>query len=449
MKNYLRLLPGTLALLVTWHSASYASATSEADFVPLMNSLERFHGDKTTWSLENGVLSGKAGAADQRARRIFTVERFGNFVLRFQARADSRDGAVFVRSAIHPIEFLGGYEFRLGSPGGGLSFHDLPNFQKMAEARAKGVPYNNTTTLLASDSPPRRDGEWADYELACLGDRLTLKRNGATLVHYRHTGGPPEGSIGFGLDAAGRAEFRNLQIRLLGKVHWPASPPAGDLSGRPANDWTADDSPFGRVSEEEWTHETNRLLQLARASHEFRPLFEEGASGEWKESKSFWSIEDSVIRGESRNNFLVTTRDYSDFILKAQVRLTPKTANSGIQVRSRLSESGMAGYQIDMAVHDTGKGLLPWWGQIYGEELNRGFLFGIDDPARRLDLVRHGDWNDVVIVCKGNHVIVELNGEVTADLVDYFGDKTGKIGFQVHVGPHMKVEFRDVSVREL
>ena len=449
MKNYLRLLPGTLALLVTWNPASYAAAATEADFVPLMNSLQRFHGDKATWSFENGVLSGKAGAEDQRAGRIFTVERFGNFVLRFQARADSRGGAVFVRSAIHPIEFLGGYEFRLGPPGGGLTFHDLPNFQRMAEARAKGVPYDNAATLLAWDSPARKDGEWVDYELACLGDRMTLKRNGATVVHYRHTGGPSEGSVGFGLDAAGSADLRNLRVRLLGKVQWPASSPAGDLTGRPADDWTAEDPSFGRMSEEEWTHETNKLLQQAHQAPEFRPLFKEGGSGQWKESKSFWSIEDGVIRGESLNSFLVTTRDYSDFILRAQVRLTPKTSNSGIQVRSRLTESGMAGYQIDMAVHDTGKGMLPWWGQIYGEELNRGFLYGIDDPARRLDLVRHGDWNDVVIVCKGNHLIVELNGEVTADLVDYFGDKTGKIGFQVHFGPRMKVEFRNVLIREL
>ena len=449
MKNHLRLLPGTLALLVTWNSVSYAAAATEADSVPLMNSLERFHGDKATWSFENGVLRGKAGAQDQRAGRIFTVERFGNFVLQFQARADSRGGSVFVRSAMHPIDFLGGYEFRLGPPGGGLSFHDLPNFQRMAEAHAKGVPYNNAAMLLAWDSPARGDGEWVDYELACLGDRLTLKRNGATIVHYRHTGGPLEGSIGFGLDAAGSADLRNLRVRLLGSVHWPARSPAGDLTGRSADDWTAEDPPFGRILEEEWTDETNKLLREARNPREFRPLFEEGGSGQWKESKSFWSIEDGVIRGESLNSFLVTTRDYSDFILRAQVRLNPKIANSGIQVRSRLTESGMAGYQIDMAVHDTGQGMLPWWGQIYGEELNRGFLYGIDDPAKRLDLVRHGAWNDVVIICKGNHVIVELNGEVTADLVDYFGDKTGKIGFQVHFGPRMKVEFRDVLIREL
>ena len=129
--------------------------------------------------------------------------------------------------------------------------------------------------------------------------------------------------------------------------------------------------------------------------------------------------------------------------------MTPATGNSGIQVRSRISATGMEGYQIDMAVHDTGSVRLPWWGQLYGEELNRGFLFGIDDPGKRVDLIRHEDWNDVVIMCKGSHLIVEINGEVTADLVDYYGDRTGKIGFQIHVGPKMNVEFSDVVIQEL
>ena len=444
MKIHFQLTAQILALLVIPTVAFGA----EAGFEPLMTSLERFHGDKGTWALGQDVLSGRLGAQDSGAGRILTVERFGNFVLRFQARADSHGATVLVRAAVHPIEVLAGYEFRLGPSRGSLSFLDLPDFRKLAEARAKGVPYDNAMALHAWDPPSEREADWTDFELACLGDRLTLTRNGETVVHYRHAGGPLEGSIGFGLDPAGHGEFRNLQIRLLGRVQWPTQPPEGVLDDLSASGWTAEDSPFERMREQEWANETRQLLQRARATRGFRPLVTEGASSEWKESRGFWTLEDGVIRGESRNHFLVSAREYADFILKAQVRLSPKTGNSGIQVRSRLSETGMEGYQIDMAVFDTGKGMLPWWGQIYGEEVNRGFLFGIDDPARRLALVRHGDWNDVVIVCKGNHLIVELNGEVTADLVDYFGDRSGKIGLQVHVGPPMKVEFRDVLILE-
>ncbi len=452
MKNRPRLLPfGVLALfLVTSISASDAAPRSATDFEPLMNSLHRFHGDKTTWSFGNAVLTGKAGGEETRSRRIFTVERFGNFVLRFKARAGSGNGAVLLRSAVHPIEVLAGYKIKLGGENVALSFLDFPDFAKLAEARAKGIPFNNETSLVkweAASGPA--DGEWADYELACLGDRLTVKRNGATIVHYRHLGGPPEGSIGFQLDGPGRAQFKDLQLRPLGEVHWPMSPAAGDLKDQPADAWKADRPRFQRLTEEAWTRETKQLLETARDPKGFRPLFPAGAPNQWRESNSFWSVKDGVISGASHNNFLVTEKDYSDFILKTRVRMTPATGNSGIQVRSHISATGMEGYQIDMAVHDTGSVRLPWWGQLYGEELNRGFLFGIDDPGKRLDLVRHEDWNDVVIICKGNHLIVEINGEVTGDLVDYYGDKTGKIGFQIHVGPQMKVEFRDVVIQEL
>ena len=452
MKNRPRLLPfGVLALfLVTSISASDAAPRSATDFEPLMNSLHRFHGDKTTWSFDSGVLTGKAGGEETRSRRIFTVERFGNFVLRFKARAGSGNGAVLLRSAVHPIEVLAGYKINLGAENGGLSFLDFPNFAKMAEARAKGIPFNNETSLVKWEAASGSAAcEWVDYELACLGDRLTVKRNGATVVHYRHLGGPPEGSIGFQLDGPGRAQFKDLQLRPLGEVHWPTSPAAGDLEGQPADEWKADRPPFQRLSEEAWAGETKQLLEMASHSKGFRPLFETGAPDQWRESNSFWSVKDGVISGASHNNFLVTEKDYSDFILKTGVRMTPETGNSGIQVRSHISDTGMEGYQIDMAVRDTGSVRLPWWGQLYGEELNRGFLLGIDDPAKRLDLVRHEDWNDVVIICKGNHLIVEINGEVTADLVDYYGDDTGKIGFQIHVGPKMKVEFRDVVIQEL
>ncbi len=87
-----------------------------------------------------------------------------------------------------------------------------------------------------------------------------------------------------------------------------------------------------------------------------------------------------------------------------------------------------------MAVFELGESQIPWWGQVYGKELSRGFLLGVDDPSDRLGLIRHGDWNDMVIACRGNHLVVEINGEVTAVPVDSYGGRIGKIGFQLQVG---------------
>ena len=101
----------------------------------------------------------------------------------------------------------------------------------------------------------------------------------------------------------------------------------------------------------------------------------------------------------------------------------------------------MRGYQFDVGV--------PWWGQIYGESTQRGILVPVDDRQKRTALVRADGWNDVVLICKGNHLIGTLNGQVTYDLVDYYGEKSGLIGLQIHAGAEMRVEFKDLQVREL
>ena len=69
--------------------------------------------------------------------------------------------------------------------------------------------------------------------------------------------------------------------------------------------------------------------------------------------------------------------------------------------------------------------------------------------ASLLKIFDRRSWNDFMIICKGNHLVGQLNGEVTFDFVDYYGEKTGRIGLQIHLGPPMKVEFRDLQIKEL
>jgi 3-keto-disaccharide hydrolase len=142
-----------------------------------------------------------------------------------------------------------------------------------------------------------------------------------------------------------------------------------------------------------------------------------------------------------RNAFLVTDKKYSDFILKGSVRLSPEGGNSGVQVRSAVISDGMLGYQFDMGV--------PWWGQLYVESSMRGILAPVDDRMKRYHLIHTNDWNQFVIICKGNHLIGELNGEITFDFVDYYGDKTGSIGLQIHAGAPMTVAFKNLEINEL
>ena len=161
-----------------------------------------------------------------------------------------------------------------------LSFLDFPNFAKMAEARANGIPFNNEASLVkweAASEPAA--GEWVDYELACLGDRLTIKRNGTTVAHYRHLGGPPEGSIGFQLNGPGRAQFKDLQLRPLGEgslAHEPGRR-RSKRTNRPTNGRPTAPR-FQRLAEEAWTLETKQLLETWPVTRKGSgPYFEAGA----------------------------------------------------------------------------------------------------------------------------------------------------------------------------
>ena len=180
---------------------------------------------------------------------------------------------------------------------------------------------------------------------------------------------------------------------------------------------------------------------MAKSSEDFRPLFDGASLNGWQDTTAFWSVRNGLITGQPHNSFLVTAQDYANFVLKASVRLTPDDGNSGIQIRSQVIPQGMRGYQVDIGD--------PWWGHLYVESTQRGILVPVGDRQKRRELVRSNDWNDFVIVCRNSHILSLLNGEVTADLVDYYGEKTGRIGLQIHVGPPMKVDFRDLLIKVL
>ena len=201
-------------------------------------------------------------------------------------------------------------------------------------------------------------------------------------------------------------------------------------------------------------------------------LFDGETLAGWTGETHLWSVEPGedggppcivgTSPGLDHNTFLTTDRSFADFDLTFECKLTPDTANSGVQFRSeRIAEEGddasrgghppgpaseMRGYQADM-----GAG---WWGKLYEENL-RGMLYGGSPDAPRpdqptaADAVKPGEWNTYRIRAKGDRIRTWINGEPSADLVDPAGRKAGVIGLQMHSGGPMEVRFRELEVREL
>ena len=139
-----------------------------------------------------------------------------------------------------------------------------------------------------------------------------------------------------------------------------------------------------------------------------------------------------------KNEFLVSDKSYTDFVLKAKVKYT--SGNSGIQFRSKRADDGaVSGPQADVANG--------YWGLLY-EERRRGILERYD-PEKAQALVKEGDWNEFVITAKGDHVTIDLNGTRVIDRTDPKFDKSGIIALQVHVGPVTEVRFKDLEIKTL
>ena len=198
---------------------------------------------------------------------------------------------------------------------------------------------------------------------------------------------------------------------------------------------------------------------------------------DWNGDPRFWRVENGTIVGEStrsqpvkQNTFLIWRGgEPGDFELKAEFRMN--ATNSGIQYRSRCSSRTRAaddkpgqwvleGYQADI---DFANG---YTGMLYEEARPRiprrarhrsayiapnGTKGTIGQARERPTRSRHtfkpGDWNQFHVIARGNTLIHILNGRVTAVLIDddaEESDHEGLLGFQIHTGPPMKVEFRNV-----
>ncbi|HEX5024094.1 MAG TPA: DUF1080 domain-containing protein [Agriterribacter sp.] len=67
-------------------------------------------------------------------------------------------------------------------------------------------------------------------------------------------------------------------------------------------------------------------------------------------------------------------------------------------------------------------------------------------------LIRSDDWNSCHLIIKGNHLQHYINDVLMSDVTD---DDTvhrkmeGLLGVQVHVGPPMKVQYRNIRIKNL
>jgi len=165
-----------------------------------------------------------------------------------------------------------------------------------------------------------------------------------------------------------------------------------------------------------------------------------------------WRVDNGEILGGTltekvpRNEFLATTANYTNFVLRLKFKLTGTEGfvNSGVQIRSQRvpNDSEMKGYQADI-----GEG---WYGTIYDESRRNKPLIKPTEEAVK-QAVKVGQWNDYEIRAVGPRIVLAING---VQMVDYTEPdpsipQFGRIGLQVHGGGKTEVRFKDLNLEVL
>lgn len=151
--------------------------------------------------------------------------------------------------------------------------------------------------------------------------------------------------------------------------------------------------------------------------------------------------------GGGGQSFLVTEREYGDFILEVDVR-TEMPGNSGIQIRShtRQRDNGserLYGYQIEIDPSDRS-----WSGGLYEEACPRGWIQSLEDNPAAREAFRFGEWNHFRIECVGPWIRSWINGVPAADVFDV-AELSGVIGLQVHSGNNTRVRWNNFRLQDL
>lgn len=204
----------------------------------------------------------------------------------------------------------------------------------------------------------------------------------------------------------------------------------------------------------------------------FTSLFNGKDLSGWEGDEKIWSVQDGTITGQTsenvqvkENNFLIWKGgDPENFELRLKFKL--QGGNSGIYFHAEKRPPGqkgepLVGPQADFSADDRWTGVLMEYtkrevlaerGQrvVIDEKGEKKVVGSVGDPGELLKVVKNGDWNDYNVLVRGELVVLKINGVTMCEVTDKDPKRTprGHLALQVHTGPNMKVQFRDIRIQQ-
>lgn len=232
------------------------------------------------------------------------------------------------------------------------------------------------------------------------------------------------------------------------------------------------------------TGDKNRAID-EHDNAEFVQMLDHNSLKGWKGDSTIWKMENGVLIGEiiegteplKNNTFLIWEGgEPANFVLKGKFKIS-ESGNSGINYRSdSIAELPFAlkGYQADIDGRNNYTGqnyeerkrtTLAYRGQrteiaddsdgAKGESKNNAWTnLKVIDTLGKADslknLIISNAWNEIEIIADGNKLSHYVNGVLMSETIDNDTknrSNKGLIGLQVHVGPPMRVEYKDLQIK--
>jgi serine/threonine protein kinase len=376
--------------------------------VPFFNGkdLSGWEGLPGFWQVKDGAIVGTVTPQNEGAVTCLCSKRqYRDFELKFQVRLTG-DPALVNSGVQFRGEVANRSMFTVRGPQADMGFSSMGqnDWGSLYDSGRKQHLKRADADLVQKVLRP---GEFNDYFLRVVGNRVTIRLNEATTIDEEFADLPPEGIIAFELlrrYPPMEVAFRNIQFT--------------DLTG-------------------------------------FVPLFDGKSMVGWKEPPEQprgWIVQDGNLIGRSKTqHHLFSERaDYENFHLRAEARVN-RFGNSGILFRCPFDVTGtpLKGYPDGYEAQILHSYPLPN-GYLTGSLMStRGKFSKVSKP-----LVQPDEWFTMDVIAEGNHLIVKINGEVTTDVVDLANTfRVGHIALQAMsdttTNVTTSVEFRRIEIKEL
>jgi hypothetical protein len=303
---------------------------------------------------------------------------------------------------------------------------DPRNFGK---AKGSGGLWNNPAGSPGKDPLVRADkpaGEWNQFRILVLGDRVTIHLNGQLVVDH--------------------ARLQNFWDR---KAPLPARAPLMLQTHAPEKEIRWRNIAVREIP----PAEANELL-AKKAGEGFKELFDGKSLDGWLGAVANYEVKDgAIVCKPGKGGVLHTADEYADFVATVEFKLPPG-GNNGFAIR--YPGEGDTAYvgMCELQVLDDGH---PKYARLDPRQAH-GSAYGMV-PAARGYLRPTGEWNFQQITVKGPTIQVELNGSLILDadlskVTEFMGNRphpgkdrtTGFFGFAGHSDP---VAFRNVRIKKL